>query len=108
MKLNIGMVSTRFAGLDGVSLEAAKWAEILEEMGHCCYWLAGELDRPASRSMLVPEAHFQSDVNHWITTMIFDRRRRSPQALTVVHDLRAILKFHLDTECLGFQASARS
>ncbi|MDJ0666570.1 MAG: hypothetical protein QNJ61_04810 [Desulfobacterales bacterium] len=108
MKLNIGMVSTRFAGLDGVSLEAAKWAEILEEMGHCCYWLAGELDRPASRSMLVPEAHFQSDVNHWITTMIFDRRRRSPQALAVVHDLRAILKFHLDTECLGFQASARS
>ena len=95
MKLNIGMVSTRFAGLDGVSLEAAKWAEILEEMGHCCYWLAGELDRPASRSMLVPEAHFQSDVNHWITTKVFDRRRRPPQALAVVHDQRAILKFHL-------------
>lgn len=26
--LNIGFVSTRFKGLDGVSLESAKWAEI--------------------------------------------------------------------------------
>lgn len=96
MKLNIGMVSTRFAGLDGVSLEAAKWAEVLEELGHCCYWLAGELDRPTSRSMLVPEAHFQSDVNRWITREVFDRRHRSPEALAVIHDLRAILKSHLE------------
>ena len=96
MKLNIGMVSTRFAGLDGVSLEAAKWAHVLEEMGHCCYWLAGELDRPARRSMLVPEAHFQSDVNRWISKQVFDRRRRSPQVLETIHEQRAILRFHLE------------
>ncbi|MGD9250596.1 MAG: glycosyltransferase family 4 protein [Desulfobacterales bacterium] len=96
MKLNIGMVSTRFAGLDGVSLEAAKWTEVLEEMGHCCYWLAGELDRPARRSILVPEAHFQSDVNRWISRQIFDRRRRSPQVLAAIHDQRTILRFHLE------------
>ena len=92
MKLNIGMVSTRFAGLDGVSLEAAKWAEVLEEMGHRCYWLAGELDRPASRSMLVPEAHFQSDTNRWISKKVFGHRRHSPQALAIIQDLRALLK----------------
>ena len=96
MKLNIGMVSTRFAGLDGVSLEAAKWAEVLEEMGHCCYWMAGELDRPPSHSMRVPEAHFQSNLNRWISRKVFDRNRRSPQALAVIHDLRAILKSRLN------------
>ena len=34
MSLNVGFVSTRFSGIDGVSLEAAKWAEVLEDLGH--------------------------------------------------------------------------
>ena len=29
---NIGFVSTRFAGTDGVSIEASKWAQVLEKM----------------------------------------------------------------------------
>ena len=41
---NIGFVSTRFAGIDGVSLEASKWSEVLEQNGHNCFWFAGELD----------------------------------------------------------------
>ena len=52
----IGFVSTRFAGTDGVSLETAKWAEVLEGLGHTCFYFAGELDRPQERSRLVPEA----------------------------------------------------
>ena len=40
----IGFVSTRFAGTDGVSLEAAKWSAVLEGDGHECFWYAGELD----------------------------------------------------------------
>ena len=43
MRLNIGFVSTRFAGIDGVSLESSKWAEVLEDLGHLCFWFAGEL-----------------------------------------------------------------
>ena len=43
----IGIVSTRLAGTDGVSLETAKWAAVLERLGYSCFWLAGELDRPA-------------------------------------------------------------
>ena len=34
MKLNIGMVSTRFAGLDGINLEAAKWADCSKRAVH--------------------------------------------------------------------------
>ncbi|MBW2336879.1 MAG: glycosyltransferase family 1 protein, partial [Deltaproteobacteria bacterium] len=43
MRLNIGFVSTRFAGIDGVSLESSKWARVLEDEGHACFWFAGEL-----------------------------------------------------------------
>ncbi|NOX97743.1 MAG: glycosyltransferase family 4 protein [Nitrospirae bacterium] len=55
---NIGFISTRLAGTDGVSLETAKWAEVLEEEGFSCFYLAGELDLPPERSFLVEEAHF--------------------------------------------------
>lgn len=54
----IGFVSTRFAGTDGVSLEAAKWALVLERLGHTCFYFAGQSDRPIERSRVVPEAHF--------------------------------------------------
>ena len=96
MGLNIGMVSTRFAGLDGVSLEATKWAEVLEAMGHRCFWLAGELDRPVDRSMLVSEAHFQSALNVWINDQILGHSRRSPQSSAAIHHLRAFLKVRLN------------
>jgi len=56
---NVGFISTRFAGTDGVSLEAAKWADVFERVGFSCFYFAGKLDRPEDRSMLVEEAHFQ-------------------------------------------------
>lgn len=56
--LNVGFISFRFEGTDGVSLETSKWAQILEEMGHTCYYFSGLSDRPEDRSMVVPEAHF--------------------------------------------------
>jgi hypothetical protein len=55
----IGFISTRLAGTDGVSLEAAKWEAVLGRLGHTCFWLAGELDRPPARSRLVPEAFYR-------------------------------------------------
>ncbi|MHA1280736.1 MAG: hypothetical protein ACTSQ8_26615, partial [Candidatus Helarchaeota archaeon] len=58
LKLNIGFISTRFAGTDGVSLETEKWAEVLDEFGYRCYYFAGECDRDPEISMVVPEAHY--------------------------------------------------
>jgi glycosyltransferase involved in cell wall biosynthesis len=55
----IGFVSTRFAGTDGVSLETAKWAAVLERLGHTCFYFAGQSDRPAERSRIVPEAFYR-------------------------------------------------
>jgi glycosyltransferase involved in cell wall biosynthesis len=56
--LRIGLVATRFAGIDGVSLEAEKWANVLREMGHEVCYFGGIVDRPADRSLVVPEAFF--------------------------------------------------
>ncbi len=68
----IGFVSTRFAGTDGVSMETAKWAEVLEGQGHTCFYFAGESDRPPERSRLVPEAHFTHPAIAAIGNAAFD------------------------------------
>ena len=55
----IGFISTRFAGTDGVSLETAKWATVLERMGHECYYFSGQCDRPDDKCYLIPEAYYR-------------------------------------------------
>ena len=56
---HIGFVSTRFAGTDGVSLETQKWATVLERLGNHCFYFAGQCDRPAGQSQIVPEAFYR-------------------------------------------------
>jgi mannosylglucosylglycerate synthase len=77
----IGFVSTRFAGTDGVSLETRKWADILEGLGHECFYFAGESDRPADRTMVVDEAAFTHPDILAITGEAFGARVR-PASLT--------------------------
>jgi len=55
----IGFISTRFAGTDGVSLETAKWATVLERMDHECFYFCGVCDRPEDVSYVVPEAFYR-------------------------------------------------
>ena len=95
MEKNIGFISTRFAGTDGVTLESSKWAEVLESMGHRCFWFAGELDRDAERSFLVPEAHFQFKENAWINSKVFGRKGRQVAVTDLIHELRSLLKVQL-------------
>ena len=63
MTKNIGFVSTRFAGTDGVTLETSKWARVFKQMGHNYFWFAGRLDRNPANSFLVPEAFFRDEKN---------------------------------------------
>jgi hypothetical protein len=95
MHRNIGFISTRFAGTDGVSLEANKWADVFEELGHSCFWLAGELDRNSEKCILVPEAHFQNSQNKWINSQIYGRTRRETSVTDLIHTLRSHLKYEL-------------
>jgi glycosyltransferase involved in cell wall biosynthesis len=57
--VNVGFVSTRLAGTDGVSLETAKIAELLARMGHDVAYCAGELDFDGPNGRLVREMHFR-------------------------------------------------
>lgn len=92
---NIGYVSTRFSGTDGVSLEASKWADVFEKNGYNCFWFAGELDRHSEKSFLVPEAHFQHEQNQWINAQVMGRKGRKPPVTQAIHDLRLLLKARL-------------
>jgi len=95
MPLNIGFVSTRFSGTDGVTLESSKWAEVFQQSGHHCFWFAGALDRGNGSRYLVREAHFQDPVNRWINQEVVGRRERKPSITQAIHEQRAFLKEHL-------------
>jgi len=92
---NIGFVSTRFAGTDGVTLESSKWAEFFERNGFACFWFAGDLDRDEEKSYLVPEAHFQYEKNKWITSQVMGQKGRSPSVTQEIHAIRSLLKRRL-------------
>jgi glycosyltransferase involved in cell wall biosynthesis len=93
----IGFVSTRLAGTDGVSLEAAKWAEVLESCGHRCFWFAGELDQDPAVCFLMPEAHFQWPANKAVSAAVFGHKARPPEVTEAIHDLRVRLRQGLRT-----------
>ncbi|MEE4608708.1 MAG: glycosyltransferase family 4 protein [Desulfobacteraceae bacterium] len=95
MGKRIGFVSTRFCGTDGVTLEAAKWADVLTGVGHECFWFAGELDREPEASFLVPEAHFHHPENRWIASRVFGCKRREPEVSDRIHTLAGRLKEQL-------------
>ena len=95
MGQNIGFVSTRFAGIDGVSLEAAKWGEVLEAEGHKCFWFAGELDKDPNKSYLAPEAHFKHPYNMWIQRQVFGKTDRTSSVTESIVNLKEILKIRL-------------
>ena len=56
--MRIAFVATRLAGVDGVSLEVAKIAAVLERLGHEIFYCAGELEPVSPPGRLIPEMHF--------------------------------------------------
>ncbi len=92
---NIGFVSTRFAGIDGVSLESAKWAEILGRHQHRSFWYAGRLDRDPEVSLLAPEAFFGHPRNLEIDAKAFGRMKRDAELTRRIFALAEELKASL-------------
>lgn len=94
--MKVGFVSTRFSGTDGVTLEARKWAEVLEEDGHRCFWFAGELSEGKQRGFLAPVAHFHDSRNVRINLQIFGREKSSPKVIYEIHKQKAVLKTYIE------------
>jgi len=92
MEKNIGFISTRFAGTDGVTLESSKWAEVALRYGHNVFWFGGELDRKNGKNFLVPEAHFKYSGNQAINDKIFGKQIRELSTTNRIHDLKNHLK----------------
>ncbi len=95
MGYNIGFVSTRFAGTDGVTLESAKWAHVLWDYKHRSFWYGGRLYREPGVSMCVPEAHFNHPENVWINSRIWSMRKRTPLVSRRIRVLAEYLKYTL-------------
>jgi glycosyltransferase involved in cell wall biosynthesis len=89
---HIGFVGTRFAGTDGVSLEASKWARILWDHRHVSHWYAGKLDTNPDISMLVPHAFFGDPDIQWINQRIFGRTLRDPDVTRQIYAIAEHLK----------------
>lgn len=95
MSKNIGFVSTRFSGADGVSLESAKWAEVLWEDRHVSFWYSGRSDRHPGCSYCVPEAYFGHPEVAWINERVWGQTKRSRLISDRIHDLTNYLKLTL-------------
>jgi glycosyltransferase involved in cell wall biosynthesis len=92
MSKNIGFVSTRFAGSDGVSLESAKWAEVLWDDRHVSFWYSGRSDRDPGCSYCVPEAYFGHSENIWINERIWGHSQRDPYVTSRIWEMADYLK----------------
>jgi hypothetical protein len=92
---NVGFISTRFAGTDGVSLETAKWASVFETVGFQCYYFAGEIDRPANCSFRVEEAHFQHPDIKDIYRNCFGSLKRSRFVTQKIYEVKEKIKDRL-------------
>jgi mannosylglucosylglycerate synthase len=94
----IGFISTRFAGTDGVSLETAKWATVIERLDHECFYFSGLSDRPEEKSYVVPEAFYRHPTIDAITQVVFagiwghmdEGRERHPEVAALHQDFFSV------------------
>jgi len=92
----VAFVSTRISGTDGVSLEIAKWADVIERMGVECYYITGLSDRPADRTVLIEEAHFNHPAILDMSRRAFDVEVRSPALTNDIMQMASKIRDELD------------
>ena len=84
----LGFISTRFHGTDGVTLEARKWARILEGMDHSCFWMAGLLDAAPEVSHAAPLAFFNHPEVADVQSKLFGVAFRTRAVTNQIQSLR--------------------
>lgn len=82
--MKIGFVGVRFAGLDGVSLEAVKVADVLRAAGHEVVWFAGELGPDFRPGIEVSPAQFDSAENLALQDECFGVEQAPAAALDLI------------------------
>ena len=90
--MNIGFISTRLAGTDGVTLETIKWARICRDLGHHPFFCAGQLDPEVRPGFVVPEAHFTHPEIVALQQKCFGVHVRARETTEQLHELRGRVK----------------
>ena len=93
--MNIGFVSTRFAGTDGVSLETEKWEQAFESFGHNNFWFSGQTDREPARCLTSEEAFFNHHDNIELNRLIIGTQTRSREVTDIILQRKDFLKDRL-------------
>lgn len=88
----VAFVSTRIAGTDGVSLEIEKWAQVIERNQRECFYITGESDRPADRTVIIQEAHFNHPEVLEISRRAFGVELRPPELTDDIMRLTRIIR----------------
>lgn len=81
--------------MDGVSLEAGKWAACLERAGFECCYFAGRIDRCDNRCLRVEEAHFAHETIRDIYSQSFQGGPRPRELTTRIQTVKEHLKDRL-------------
>lgn len=102
-RLRIGLIGTRFAGLDGVSLESIKVARVLESLGHEVSWFAGVLDDEFSPGVQSSDAFFDTEANLELNSRIFGTDNCASAVIDTI-EKRSVL---LQQQVAGFVAEQR-
>lgn len=90
--LRIGIIATRLAGTDGVSLETMKWVHVMEQLGHHCFFLAGEANTDPERTRVARQAHFLHPEIREVNNRIFEKQQRDNDLTRRIHSLKRDLK----------------
>jgi hypothetical protein len=86
-RFNIGIVSGKMGDVDGVSLETSKWIQVLTELGHTVFTIAGWYRSPIET---IPESHqftldrirFDSDDQRYFERVAFPHLNDHPVPVT--------------------------
>ena len=88
----IGVISTRFEGTDGVTLETGKWVQVLERLDCKCFYFAGACEWDSSLSYVIPEANFKHPDIQRINDVAFNNSNRPIEITQDIQILKEYLK----------------
>ncbi|MDJ0664180.1 MAG: glycosyltransferase family 4 protein [Acidimicrobiia bacterium] len=90
--MRIGMIGTRFAGLDGVTLESRKIAQVLAGLGNEVCWFGGRLEGDFSPGREDERAFFDTTENGELNRRIFGVAECSAESLELVETRAGLLQ----------------
>ncbi len=101
--MNIGFVSGRLAGTDGVSLETGKWADVVRQMGHDVFYCAGQLEEDGPPGLLVPEMYFHTRDADWIVEHAYGTTEPHPELVPTIQRYADVFRTRLQHFIRTFQ-----